>query len=125
MVTVTPSLHDGNLVGIEIDGSDINISFRTEDGQPLMLKLRSVQYFKCDDFREGNIVLDVEIERAGDIEPEELAALFFADPTLSQTDAIVSKAKSLDWKSVAVSASYGAIVMGICESAEMTNSLGP
>ena len=116
-----PDLHDGSLIGIEIDANDIIASFRTVNGKPVELRFRSVHYFKCDDFREGNIVLDLEISHAGDIEPKSLGAWLHGNPTASELKALISKVKSSNWKCVMINPSYGAEVTCICENVEVAD----
>ena len=54
-----PTFHDAQIVGIRLlEEGNVEISLLTEAGKRCALILHSVARFRCDNFREGNIVLD-------------------------------------------------------------------
>jgi len=58
----SPNLHDARLLGMFVsDNKTATVLFRSENGQRHELLLKEVEHLVANDFREGNIVLDVEI----------------------------------------------------------------
>lgn len=59
---IEPKLHDGFVDGIRLEGEGrVTVLLRTLGGERLIMDLIGVEAFACDDFREGNIILDVQI----------------------------------------------------------------
>lgn len=59
---IEPDLHDSNLLSIESDTDQAILKFRLVSGDLVQATLIGVDRLVCDNFREGNIVLDVTIE---------------------------------------------------------------
>lgn len=114
-------LHDGSIIGIQSsDGQDVMLTIRCDDSDAYELVFHSVRSFKCDNYREGNIILDVE-----EVGAEELARdlrWLFAHtgepPSEVRSDVLVgeTKAKILSGKLklVRINPSYGAEAMCLC-----------
>lgn len=71
-----PSFHDGLLTGIQLIGKDVHLSLRRVNGELWLVTLIGVMSLQMEDFRQGNIVLDVCISHRRPHEKELLDRLF-------------------------------------------------
>jgi hypothetical protein len=99
----------------------MRLSFRTEDGEPFEIMLHGVSHFKCDNFRQGNIVFDVEQVSAGDILSDEFEALLYLkkDERPDFSTKIMAKLESGELKFLRIGSSYGAEISAIFRRLEV------
>jgi hypothetical protein len=114
--------HDANLVGIRMESNSTQavLSFVREDGLNVDLILKGVKHLRCDNFREGNIVLDVEnrtgvkigrdvVEKAVGVSDGESSQYIFE---------LCAKIESGELVLIQLLESYGTNVVAVCESCE-------
>jgi hypothetical protein len=114
---VSPSLHDANLWKIELkEPSTVILSFRDQAGSVHEMTLVSVEYLKCDDFREGNIVLEVTEADPAHIDVSALRKLLHLreDETNLQLQSILDNIRSGTRKFIKVTPSYGSEITCLC-----------
>ena len=58
-----PSFHDGHLTSIAVERGAATLGLARSNGEAFELKLEAVEALQANDFREGNIVLDLEVAR--------------------------------------------------------------
>jgi hypothetical protein len=64
---VTPDFHDGYLEGLFVSSTQAKVFLRTAAGQRYTLILQEVERLYAENFRQGNIIFDVEF-----FQPEQL-----------------------------------------------------
>jgi hypothetical protein len=62
-----PDFHDGYLDGILVSGRSARLFLRTVDGPLFTLLLHQVEALRADDFRQGNIIFEVNLLNLGQI----------------------------------------------------------
>lgn len=121
-----PSFHDGLLCGLSVTETTATLSLVEVDGRRWSVELTGVRYLKADDFRQGNIVLDLEVVTGEPPPPRWLEKLLPAPhPKVAATyhDAHRSHIKGLEadiaagvLTLVVLSPSYGCELWAICEA---------
>jgi hypothetical protein len=107
----SPNLHDARLLGMFVsDNKTATVLFRSENGQRHELLLKEVEHLVANDFREGNIVLDVEIYDGESFDSKLLSEIYgknylTAHPGFESE--IRRKVKNGELKLVSVNPSYG------------------
>ena len=120
-MTSQPNFHDGFLDGLLLDKSRIYIFLRTISGGKYTLILHEMEALRANDFREGNIILDVEF-----FESNQLDASFVLD-VFQYSDEHKRRFVMEDWlraaaqkrlTGVEISASYGGTLLAVFKSHE-------
>jgi hypothetical protein len=70
------AFHDGFLDGFLILESSVLLFLSTMEKQPYVLIARGVEQMKADDFRQGNIILDVLTRRGNEISINDVKFLY-------------------------------------------------
>ena len=115
----SPNLHDARLLGMFVsDNKTATVLFRSENGQRHELLLKEVEHLVANDFREGNIVLDVEIYDGESFDSKLLSEIYgknylTAHPGFKSE--IRRKVKNGELKLVSVNPSYGCSLLCICK----------
>lgn len=78
MIELAPSFHDGHLTGVVVDEGSARLSLKRANGDAWEVHLIGVDALKMDDFRQGNIVLSVEVTSGAAPEPGPFHRLFEA-----------------------------------------------
>ena len=115
--------HDGYFMGIDLRQEGVaQLFLRDLDGHDFCLFLRDLKRLICDEFREGNIILDIQVFCGEEPPIDTLAWLYSVDSTdelptylLEQIGKIASGAMTL----VLLSASYGGVLAAVCETCEL------
>ena len=118
---IEPNLHDSNLLSVEHDKNDTLIKFRSTSGELIQAVASNVNKLVINDFREGNIVLDVTIERMVKIPDYGLDKLFVLSKVkCEKQDAYIrtvkDKIESGEMMLVTINPSYGCNGMIYCEN---------
>lgn len=78
---VSPNFHDAHLSGIDVRSErSTKLYFSTVRGEPFCLELLDVDRLRVSDFRQGNIVLDVQVRRFDQCEGEVVRDLYGISP---------------------------------------------
>tara|TARA_B100000768_G_scaffold174692_1_gene185293 strand:- start:566 stop:982 length:417 start_codon:yes stop_codon:yes gene_type:complete len=117
---IEPNLHDSNLISVEHDKNDTLIKFRSTSGELIQAVASNVKKLIINDFREGNIVLDVTIERMVKIPDYGLDKLLLLSKVkCEKQDAYIrtvkDKIESGEMMLVTINPSYGCNGMIYCE----------
>lgn len=113
---ITPALHDGWLVGICAPGQDIiEITVEQLNHQRFNFVLEGVVEFQADEFRCGNIILDVTINRGKNARFDSLGQLksphgvYSADTLGKLFQRIIDE----DLSVILINPSYGCQLIGV------------
>lgn len=120
---VSPKLHDAKLWKIELnEPSTVILGFRDQAGLVYYMTLLSVEYFKCDDFREGNIVFEVTEADPAHIDMPALRRLLHLreNETTQQLQNIINELRSRTKKLIQLTPSYGSEITCICADFSLT-----
>lgn len=116
-VIVTPNLHDANIFGLEFrDNRDLLLAAKLVDGSIVSLIFKDVYRLVANNFREGNIILDVSVTESSDIDLEDVIDFYQASENLptSLMMSIISNARLEKKRLVNISSSYGCELISIC-----------
>jgi len=117
---ITPSLHDGYLLGLIAPGDQHLLVLMKDTAQvTYCLMLSGVERCRADDFWEGNIILDITIEEGNAVNIEDVAdvlAVGADDPFLHKTMHRVCTEKLL---LVRINPSYGCALVVLCQAVEL------
>jgi hypothetical protein len=118
---VEPSLHDSSLVSVENNQGKAIFTFRLISGELVQAVFTNVKNLVCNDFREGNIVLDFTIEKNVLVTDHGLDKLFIPPAAmLEKYDAYIHSVKesikSGKMMLVTINPSYGCDGMIYCEN---------
>lgn len=121
-----PSFHDGLLCGLSVTETTATLSLVEVDGRRWSVELTGVRHLKADDFRQGNIVLDLEVVTGEPPPPRWLEKLLPAphpeaaaqhhDAHRSHVDEVSAGIAAGALMLVVLSPSYGCELWAICEA---------
>jgi len=118
----TPDFHDGLFLGIDLRTESVGQVFlRDLDGRDGCLTLHFLTRLRCDDFREGNIILDVNIYHCDEPPIDHINWLYSIDGRQASTGyCLEQSARVKDGTAtlVVLSASYGGVLAAMCETHE-------
>lgn len=121
--------HDANFVGLRCGSEDtVTLYFVSEDGVEFDTTLYGVRRLRCDDFRKGNIVFDLERVGAANVDKSEIEFLFDLNerenPDLVRE--VLLKLENEQFVFVRLTSSYGASLCALCESMQSSRrQIGP
>jgi hypothetical protein len=123
----TSSFHDANFNGIIVEQNKAELSFRLSTGVAVKVLLDNLNRLLCNDFREGNIVLEVTV--SSDISIcEPLLDILFPKPAgmLDQHYSFMELTRNKLLKGelviLHIAPSYGGDLVALCEGARILNS---
>lgn len=110
-----PRLHDGVICGILLQEDQLVLPVQLVDGSKHCLVMQGVERLRVDDFRQGNIILDVTVASGAQIDPADVAYAcdigVEAAPLLQKTiDRLIER----DLIVVRINPSYGCSAVCIC-----------
>lgn len=118
---IDPPVHDAHIRGLLLYGDrDLKILIETVDAGHYCLLLRGVERLRADDFRQGNIILDVTIAPIIDSDPNDIAYVYgvegpdnmFVEKKVRQ---LIQDKKLL----VKINPSFGCSAVCVCNHAEV------
>jgi len=115
---VWPSLHDGIARGLLLCADKrVLLPIQVNGGLRHCLVLHDVERLRADDFRQGNIILDVTVSRGMQIDPADVA---YASDINADAEALLSQTMHRlienDSVVVRINPSYGCSAVFICGS---------
>lgn len=117
----SPRLHDGFFEGIRVkDDKSARLFFRELDGKQYELDLGSVEYLLANEFKEGNIILDLTIEQGKDCDITRLERLFDAEYLKNNPDFLTKLQHRIETEGltlVSINPSYGCSFVALCKTA--------
>ncbi len=115
-----PDLHDGFLKGIVVGSQNTAyVLLNDRQGAEFNLVLSGVEKLRAQDFREGNIILDVSVYNSSQIDDRELCELYdLGAEGASQNFLNSLKARIVENDSVLVqiNPSYGCSLLALCRN---------
>jgi len=120
---LSPGLHDGAFLGMLIfPNKKIQFFAKELNGKVHCFVLTGVERFYADDFREGNIILDITVESGGKVVRQDISEIFgssgsvLAEASISD---IMKKFATRDFILVRLNTSYGGWFVCVCTGIEM------
>lgn len=115
-----PRLHDGFLEGIIVkEDKSATLTLRDVNGVQYELELGAVEHLCANDFRRGNIILDLTVERGKDCDASLLRMLFDNKYLESRPDflvALLQRIEAEDLTLVSIDPSYGCSFVALCRT---------
>lgn len=119
-------LHDSHLIGLSVDRENSRrLLFELAGGRRTTLVLEGVQYLQADNFRQGNIVLDVVIQKSTDYDESYLEQVFgkeYLEQNKAFKESLGARIDSGELVLVAVEPSYGCALVALCKSYSWTEN---
>lgn len=119
---ISPPVHDADLFGIvSCPNRRIFLLLRDIHGRTHCLSLFGVKRFKGDDFRQGNVVLDIEVQTGLSVNREDIAGVYGIDVSTSgdSLEKIMRKFDLGQLMLVRLDTSYGFSFRCVCEGIEI------
>ena len=112
--------HDSQLIGLRcIEPRVMRLSFVLVNQEKVDLLVHDIVAFRCDNFREGNIVFQVEEPPMAHIEAEEVSHLLqIPDPSHHHVETLVNRITTGELLYLRVEGSYGAEITAACGNVE-------
>jgi hypothetical protein len=123
---VIPNVHDANILGlVMVSKNKLLLPIHLVDGSNVCIVLNDVVCLRSDDFREGNIVLDITVSRGSAVEMSEIAYAHGLEKFLSSESSLFLKKSIQDFLKekrilVQVNPSFGCRLVCICGEIEAT-----
>jgi hypothetical protein len=105
-----PNFHDGHVDGVFNNGSEVHVFLRDVSGEKFTLVLRGVEALQIMNFKQKNVILNVELLAPADLEPAEVREIYqYKDEDLrgSTWDEWIQKADQRALQAISISSSYG------------------
>lgn len=119
-------LHDSHLIGISVDREKCGrLLFELMGGQRATLVPEGVEHLQADNFKQGNIVLDVVIHSSADYDESRLDQLFgkeYLEKNMAFRNSLTAKIASEKLSLVSIEPSYGCTLVALCKSYSWTES---
>jgi hypothetical protein len=104
--------HDGGLDGVVLGpNEEVHIGLRSVEGERRVLTLTGVKAMAVDEFREGNIVLDISLFAASKLNEHTVLRDVVAQRITIKAE-LIPVEKVIFW----LESSYGADVVAICDA---------
>jgi hypothetical protein len=115
---VQPSLHDAKIERIDFLGKEVSFYFRTTDAKEVIISLFGVKYMTSNGLAESNVVLDILVPNALQIDMEFLKKLLPGDGAAQTThrNSIMQKLMAKDVNLIQISPSYGGEIIAVYET---------
>jgi hypothetical protein len=111
---VYPELHDAEILGMMLGEGNLVLTIRLIGGDLINLNLRRVYRLIANGFREGNLILDMEIAIAEEVCLDDVQ-MFYASRTSDSALFLLEKVKVDKKIVVKISSSYGCEIACICD----------
>jgi hypothetical protein len=125
---IEPPLHDAKLYSICTENEIIKLGFTLADREQVYCSLINVKQFTCNNFKQGNIVLDLTLYK-GEALNENIKDKLFSKP-IGYNNKFERYIESVNCKLinnelilVVLNPSYGAEIISICEDIKFSERL--
>ena len=121
-----PRLHDGGLIGIDLPAEGVvRLLVDAIDGTKYRIVLANVLEFRADDFRKGNIILDITIVRGTDVQLKDLYSLAHPGQSEQHKDTYLKQLQQRVLQNslcvFELNPSYGCHIVGLAETISVEN----
>lgn len=119
---VSPTVHDARVLGLVMVGKKLLMPMQSAEGLTFCIALNDVERLRADDFREGNIVLDITVSIGSAVEIEDIAYVYGLEKTSFQSNSflknVILKFAAEGKALVRLNPSYGCALVCICREVE-------
>jgi hypothetical protein len=121
-----PDVHDARLVGlVMLERGDLAMLLRLTDDCNVGIVLIGVERLRANDFRQGNIVLDITVSTGADVGASDIAFAYGLEQDNSQEslaflETTLAKFHAKTRILVELNSSYGCSLICICEKIDVT-----
>lgn len=121
---VTPNVHDAYILGLVMIKKKLLLFIKLTSGSNLCLALNNVDRLRADDFREGNIILDITVSKGIEVDIRDIAYAHGLEQFLnSKSNAFLDKAVQSFFNDikifVQINPSYGCKLVCICDEVQL------
>lgn len=110
---IEPSVHDAEVIAVSLENEDqINITILNDNKDVIYFYLLGVEKFKCNNFLEGNIILDITVYNSQMV-PQELLAQILNSDEISFYE---KKLLNNELVFFSLQPSYGCEILAICRT---------
>ncbi len=115
---VVPEVHDAKVRGLLVTNDNrLLVSVAGTDGSNKCLVFHGVERLRCDDFRQGNIILDVTVSSGESIDIDDLAYVYGVEKSNAPfLQSSMDRLQAENRLVVRLNPSYGCSLVGICQS---------
>lgn len=116
----SPDLHDGGLEGIVSRDGGLELLCRSVQGARWILRLPELVHLRADDFRQGNIILDVLTLAGAECPDALLRELFEVTPAAEDPPWFAERRLAVhegNWTLLRIQCSYGCSLLGLSRRA--------
>lgn len=117
---VTPSVHDAKLLGVMLlESNRVRALLGLTDGSQVSLLFSGVERLRMDDFRQGNIVLDVSVLSGEAVSANDIAYAYGIDQEPQRTTFLkkmLEEVRAKNLISVTLNPSFGAGFTCLCSN---------
>lgn len=124
-VLVQPDVHDAEVRGLLLlSDRRLLIVLRAVDGLQRYLMLHGVERLKADDFRQGNIVLDITVSPPTSLDIKDVADAYGVAPSDSSfLPGVMDRLKREGLLLVRLNPSYGCSLVCVCQGIGMADDI--
>jgi hypothetical protein len=119
-----PNFHDGFVDGLLMSKPEARIFLRTEHEEKFTLILHGVETLVVKDFRQGNIILSIDLLETEQLKPDFIYGAYeYDDIDIKKfaSSELVTKAREKSLRGVEISPSYGCTLLAIFKRYEFAN----
>lgn len=113
--------HDGDLEGLLIDGSTVQIFLSTIGKEHFVFVARGVVALAASGFRQGNIILGVVVKQKDELMVEDIMGVYELSTKAEEESApkLLGRARDRNLIILEINPSYGATCLLLCQSLDL------
>jgi hypothetical protein len=121
---VEPDFHDANVNGLLVtNDKSLLVSISGSPCGNKCLVFHGLERLRCDDFRQGNIILDITVSSGASINVDDLAYVHEVERDTPFLQSAMDRLRSQNFLLVRLNPSYGCSLVGICQSITVEDDL--
>lgn len=121
---VEPDFHDANVNGLLVTkDKSLLVSVSGSSCGNKCLVLHGLERLRCDDFRQGNIILDITVSSGPSINVDDLAYVHDVQSDMPFLQSTMDRLRSQNRLLVRLNPSYGCSLVGICQRITVEDDL--
>ena len=112
---VEPDFHDANVNGLLVtNDKSLLVSISGSSCGNKCLVFHGLERLRCDDFRQGNIILDITVSSGASLNVDDLAYVYDVESDTPFLQSTMDSLRSQNRLLVRLNPSYGGSLVGIC-----------
>ena len=121
---VEPDFHDANVNGLLVtNDKSLMVSISGSSCGNKCLVLHGLERLRCDDFRQGNIILDITVSSGPSLNVDDLAYVHEVERNTPFLQSAMDRLRSQNSLLVRLNPSYGCSLVGICQRITVEDDL--